>query len=103
MATRIAILGDGAWGTAIALLLHGAGHGVSLWSAREANGRLLQQRRENVHLLPGVPIPDGVLLTLDAAEAARGAALWVSAVPTAYLREVLGRVRAATTPGPPVV
>jgi glycerol-3-phosphate dehydrogenase (NAD(P)+) len=103
MATRIAILGDGAWGTALALLLHRAGADVALWSAREANGLLLQQRRENVHLLPGVPIPDGVLLTLDAAAAVRGADLWVSAIPTVYLRETLRRVGAAATPGPPVL
>jgi glycerol-3-phosphate dehydrogenase (NAD(P)+) len=103
MATRIAVLGDGAWGTAIALLLHRAGAAVALWSAREENGLLLQRRRENVHLLPGVHIPEGVLLTLDAAEAVRGADLWVSAVPTVYLRPTLQRVRAAATPGPPVL
>src|SRR5262249_5360293 len=51
----------------------------------------------------GVHIPEAVLLPLDAAEAVRDAALWVSAVPTVYLREVLRRVRAVTTPGPPVL
>ena len=55
MPTGFAILGDGAWGTAIAVLLaQDPEHRVSLWSAREENGRLLQEKRENVRLLPGV-------------------------------------------------
>ena len=58
MPTTFAVLGDGAWGTAIALLLaQNPTHRVTLWSAREENGRLLRERRENVRLLPGVPIP----------------------------------------------
>ena len=59
MPVRFAILGDGAWGTAIAILLaQRADHQVTLWSAREENGRILRERRENVRLLPGVPIPE---------------------------------------------
>ena len=66
MPIKFAILGDGAWGTAIALHLAAqAEHHVTLWSARAENGRLLRERRENVHLLPGVPIPPSVQLTTD--------------------------------------
>jgi glycerol-3-phosphate dehydrogenase (NAD(P)+) len=104
MRTKFAVLGDGAWGTAIALLLAAdPDHEVVLWSAREANGRLLQARRENVRLLPGVPIPASVELTLDAARAADGAALWVVAVPTVYLRATLSAVADRLRPGPPVL
>jgi glycerol-3-phosphate dehydrogenase (NAD(P)+) len=93
MSTRFAVLGDGAWGTAVALLLaHQPEHHVTLWSARPDNGRLLQERRENVRFLPGVPIPPTVHLTLDAAEAADRAELFVSAIPTVYLRQTLARV-----------
>jgi glycerol-3-phosphate dehydrogenase (NAD(P)+) len=74
-----------------------------LWSAREANGLLLQERRENVRLLPGVPIPESVELTLDGVRATEGADLWVVAVPTVYLRETLGRVAPSLCPGPPVL
>ena len=101
---RFAVLGDGAWGTAIALLLAQSDrHRVTLWSAREESGRLLRERRENVRLLPGVPIPASVGLTTDVARAVEGADLWVSAVPTVYLRHTMERVRAAVHPGPPVV
>ena len=106
MSTTFAVLGDGAWGTALAVLLAArADHRVRLWSARRENGELLRQRRENVHLLPGVRIPDAVELTLDARAAVAGADLWVTAVPTAYLRPTLQRVREETggVPVPPVV
>ncbi len=104
MANTFAILGDGAWGTAIALLLaQNPRHRVSLWSAREENGRLLQDRRENVHLLPGVRIPDSVTLTTDITLAVRDAELWIAAVPTVYLRSTLERIRPQVQPGPPIV
>jgi glycerol-3-phosphate dehydrogenase (NAD(P)+) len=104
MTLKIAILGDGAWGTAIALLLaQKSEHRVFLWSARPENAAVLRERRENVRLLPGVPIPDSVTLTADVVEAAAGAELWVSAIPTAYLRATLAKVAAAALPCPPVV
>src|SRR5437763_11401930 len=104
MPTSFAVLGDGAWGTAMAVLLaQNPDHRVTLWSARADNGRLLQECRENVRLLPGVPIPPAVTLTTDVAQAVDGADLWVSAIPTAYLRPTLARVTAAARPGPPVV
>ncbi len=93
MSTTFAVLGDGAWGTALAILLAGRpGHRVALWSARAENGRLLQERRENVRLLPGVPIPAEVELTTDIRVAA-GADVWVSAIPTVHLRATLERIR----------
>ena len=70
MRTSFVVLGDGAWGTAVALLLaQDPRHRVVLWSAREENARILRERRENVRLLPGVPIPDSVELTTDVARA----------------------------------
>jgi glycerol-3-phosphate dehydrogenase (NAD(P)+) len=103
MPTTFAVLGDGAWGTALAILLaRDADHRVRLWSARADNGLLLRAHRENVKLLPGVPIPESVLLTTDVREAVAGADLWVSAIPTVYLRPTLTRVRAELG-GPPDV
>jgi glycerol-3-phosphate dehydrogenase (NAD(P)+) len=85
-----AILGDGAWGTAIALLLaERPDHRVRLWSAREENARILRERRENVKFLPGVPIPETVELTSDIERATTDADLWISAIPTVYLRTTL--------------
>jgi len=92
MPTTIAVLGDGAWGTATALLLaRNPDHRVRLWSARAENGEILRSRRENIQFLPGVPIPDSVELTTDPGSAVRDAELWVSAIPTVYLRPTLQR------------
>ena len=104
MRYTFAVLGDGAWGTAIALLLaQNPQHRVRLWSARAENGRILQERRENVRLLPGVPIPDTVTLTLDAAAAVAAADLWIAAIPAVYLRATLERIAAQVRPNAPVL
>ena len=104
MSTHFAVLGDGAWGTAVALLLaQNPTHRVVLWSARAANARLLRERRENVTFLPGVPIPPAVELTADIREAAAGAELWISAVPTVYLRATLQPVASALRGDCPVL
>jgi glycerol-3-phosphate dehydrogenase (NAD(P)+) len=93
MPVRFAILGDGAWGTAIALVLaQNPNHRVALWSARVDNGRILRERRENVRLLPGVPIPASILLTMDLTEAIADADLWIVGIPTVYLRNTLASV-----------
>ncbi len=90
MPTRLTVLGDGAMGTTCALLLaRRPEHQVVLWSAREDNARILRERRENVRLLPGVPIPESTLLSTDFAEAVRGSELLVMAIPTVYARETL--------------
>ena len=99
MYNTFAVLGDGAWGTAIALLLaQNPQHRVRLWSARAENGRLLQERRENVRLLPGIPIASTITLTLDVAEAVADADLWIAAIPTVYLRGTLERIAGAGAP-----
>jgi glycerol-3-phosphate dehydrogenase (NAD(P)+) len=104
MNTSIAILGDGAWGTAIALLLaQNPRHRVRLWSAREDNGRLLRERRENVRLLPGVPIPEAIELTTDLQAAVANADLWVAAIPTIYLRATLTRIAPVVRAGAPIL
>jgi glycerol-3-phosphate dehydrogenase (NAD(P)+) len=93
MPIRFAILGAGAWGTAVALhLARNPEHQVTLWSAREENARILRERHENVRLLPGVTIPASIGLTTDIRQAVARADLWIVAIPTVYLRGTLGRV-----------
>ena len=104
MPRRLAVLGDGAWGTAIALLLSRQPDcEVRLWSAREENGRILRDRRENVRLLPGIAIPPSIVLTLDEAEAVRDADMWISAIPIIHLRPTLTRFRGLCRADQPIV
>jgi glycerol-3-phosphate dehydrogenase (NAD(P)+) len=101
MRTNVAILGAGAMGTACALLLAKQPTcNVALWSAREETGRLLQQTRENVRLLPGVRIPESILLTTSIEEAVADAHLLVIAIPTVHLRPTLLRVADLLRAGP---
>jgi glycerol-3-phosphate dehydrogenase (NAD(P)+) len=100
----LAVLGDGAWGTATALLLaRNPDHRVRLWSAREENARILGEKRENTLLLPGVRIPDSIELTTDPAAAIASADLWISAIPTVYLRPTLHRFAGKCRPIQPVL
>lgn len=59
---KIAVLGSGAWGTALAMLLQKNGHEVSLWSYCEEESNTLRERGEN-KMLPGVPLPKELTLT----------------------------------------
>ena len=104
MPTTIAVLGDGAWGTAVALLLARVpGQHIRLWSARPENAEILKTRRENVRFLPGVAIPQAIELTADPIVAVRAADLWVSAIPTVHLRATLGRFREFATSATAIV
>jgi glycerol-3-phosphate dehydrogenase (NAD(P)+) len=104
MPTTFAVLGDGAWGTAVALLLEkNRDHRVRFWSARAENGELLRARRENVRYLPGVPIPDSIALTTDSAAAVDGADMWITGIPTVFLRPTLERFRGLAGNSTPVV
>ena len=94
MPTRFAVLGSGAWGTAMAhVLAQDPQHRVALWSARAENAGW-HSKRENVRLLPGVTIPESVLLTTDIRDAIKDADLLVAAIPTAFLRSTLARIAA---------
>jgi glycerol-3-phosphate dehydrogenase (NAD(P)+) len=103
MANTIAVLGDGAWGTAIALLLaRSPDNRVRLWSAREENASVLRDKRENARLLPGISIPIEVELATDPA-CARDADLLVEAIPTVHLRKTLARFKGIARADQPVV
>src|SRR5262249_46450091 len=62
-----------------------------------------KQKRENVRLLPGVPISASVRLTADIADAVTAADSLIVAIPTAYLRETLARVAGAVGPETPAL
>jgi glycerol-3-phosphate dehydrogenase (NAD(P)+) len=90
---KIAILGCGAWGTALALALGGR-HEVRLWGRDAARVEALQTTRENRRYLPGAFLPAEVSLTSDLAAATVDAALILAVVPTNALRDTLRALRA---------
>lgn len=88
---RALVIGDGSWGTAIALLLCRNGIRTTLWSAFPEQSEDLQATRENARFLPGVPLPDLMEFSADPHSATAGVDLAISVVPTQYLRGVAER------------
>ncbi len=62
---KIMVLGSGGWGTALAMVLYGNGHQVTMWTYLQEECEHLLQYRGNEKLLPGVRIPDGIQITTD--------------------------------------
>ncbi|HEY4737972.1 MAG TPA: 3-hydroxyacyl-CoA dehydrogenase NAD-binding domain-containing protein, partial [Xanthobacteraceae bacterium] len=67
---HIAVLGGGAWGTALALACARAGRSVTLWEHDAANAERLKQKRESA-FLPGIALDRRIVIAGDLAEAAR--------------------------------
>jgi len=100
---RVAVIGNGGWGTALALVAERNGAAVALWGIETDYVAETARTRENPRYLPGVELPERLLLTGDAAEACCGAELIVSAVPTQYLRATMESIADAIPRGTPVV
>lgn len=88
-AHRVAIIGDGGWGTALALGLHQYGHRVTIWGPFPDYITEIRHQRFNPLYLPNIPIPEGICWTSDRAEAVKQADVVVLAIPTKYFRSTL--------------
>ena len=95
---RLAVLGAGAWGTALALQAGRAGQAVTLWARDPARAAAIVAARENPRYLPGVALPAGLAVTADLAAALQGAEAAILAVPAQHLRTVLAGLPAAAPP-----
>jgi glycerol-3-phosphate dehydrogenase (NAD(P)+) len=88
----VAIIGGGAWGTALAVNLGRRGVPVRLWMHEDDLVRRMLARRDNPVYLPGVEIPDAVVPTDEIAFAVTAVSLVVFAVPTPFARALHGRL-----------
>jgi glycerol-3-phosphate dehydrogenase (NAD(P)+) len=87
---EVAVLGAGAWGTALGVLLAGAGHRVTLWSHEpEVSDRIRKERRNPY--LPDVELPSGLACVSDMGEALSGAELVLVVTPSQFVRSVATR------------
>lgn len=100
---KITVLGDGAWGSALACLLCGNGHNVTLWGPFPDYIEEMRLSRVNSRFLPALTFPEDVTLTADF-NAAADADLALQATPTQYARNVARNfARALGSRRPPVV
>jgi glycerol-3-phosphate dehydrogenase (NAD(P)+) len=96
---RCAVIGGGAWGTAIADRLSRNGHAVTLWARETDVVVAVNARHENPRFLAGIPLSTSLVASADMAEALRGAGLVVYAAPSHVLRPVVASGAAAVEPG----
>ncbi|MHC4884014.1 MAG: NAD(P)H-dependent glycerol-3-phosphate dehydrogenase [Planctomycetota bacterium] len=92
MATRVTVLGDGGWGTAIAILLAEKGHEVCLWGIDALYLIEMEGSRENDKFLPGFTLPENIRFEAEMTDAIADAEVIVMAIPTQFLRSALQQV-----------
>lgn len=90
---RIAVLSDGAWGTALALNLVANGHEVTQWGPFPDYLAEMARTRENARFLPGVKLPQELHFEPEMGKAVSGRELLLLATPTQYLRSVLKQLQ----------
>ena len=86
--TNVAVLGAGAFGTALAIHSHSLGHRTRVWAFDEGLPESVAKKGENAAYLPGFPVPRDMLFTNDLAEALDDAELVLLAVPSGFMRSV---------------
>jgi len=93
MVKKISIIGDGGWGTTLAIHLSHKRYPVTLWGAFPENIAQIAKARENKKFLPGIKIPRQVHLTSDLNEAVSFGDLLVLSTPSEYLADTLSEIR----------
>lgn len=95
---KAVVLGDGGWGTTLAILLSRKGYNTTLWGAFEDYTGYLERKRVNSRFLPGISIPKEIVITHDLAGALEGKNLVVIAAPSEYMRPTLRKIRKLAFP-----
>lgn len=95
--SEVAVIGAGAWGTALAIHAARLGHGVTLWARDSDHARAMAEARVNARRLPGYPFPKRLDVTADVGALA-GARLAILAVPMQPLRQMLDALPPALPP-----
>ncbi len=87
------MLGEGAWGTSMAILLANNGYRVNLWCYHDEIAQEIKSTRINQCYLPGIKIPELIYPTSDIKEAVSGATYLFEAIPTEFLRSIVEQVK----------
>ena len=95
---RIAVIGAGAWGTALAQVAGARGRSVLLWAREPAVVHRVNTARENRQFLPGIALDAGIRATDDLTEAADGADVLLLVVPAQHMRAVAARLPPTAAP-----
>jgi glycerol-3-phosphate dehydrogenase (NAD(P)+) len=99
---RIAVIGAGAWGTALAATAAAAGRDVTLWAREPEVADSVNSTHRNEAFLPGIDLPETIAATTDIGEAIAGAEAVLLVVPSQFLRPVCAALAAVLRRGVPV-
>ncbi|WP_119166434.1 NAD(P)H-dependent glycerol-3-phosphate dehydrogenase [Algihabitans albus] len=99
----VAVVGGGAWGTALALTALRAGRYLRLWAREPEVVEAIDRRHENEVFLPGVPLPEVFFVSSDLPTVCADAEVVLLVVPSQFLRAVAEQVEAALPAGVPVI
>lgn len=100
---KIAVIGSGSWGCAVAILLAKKGYDVCLWSWQQSETDRLNADRENREVLPGKPFPDKIVCSHDMKFCVTGAQLIVTVVPSPATRTTARELAEYVTDGQVIV
>src|SRR5205085_9653404 len=100
---RVAVIGGGAWGTALALVAARAGAGVMLWARDPAIITAINERHENPVYLPGIALDPAIGATSEPEAALNHAEAALLVVPAQFMRRVLGLLQRLLPPGLPLL
>ena len=92
MTDQIGVIGAGAWGTTLAIMLAAAKRPVTIWAHNQERNVELAQARENRRYLPNVAFPPNIRVATDDAFLGEPHRAYLLAVPSAHLRETLRRL-----------
>ena len=100
---KVAVIGAGSWGIALAKLLFDNKNEVYVWSALKDEIDMLNREHEHVDKLKGVKLPEEMVFTSDLNEAVKDAGIIVMAVPSVFVRSTAKTLKEFYTPGQIIV
>ena len=100
---KAGVLGAGSRRTALSVLLCDNGHQVTMWSIDENEVKMLNEKREHETKLPGVKLPDQLIVTGDLEDTVKGKDFLVLAVPSPFTRSTAAKMSPCVTDGQIIV
>lgn len=90
----IGVIGAGSWGTALAAVVAGKGNKVRIWDIDESHLKSMEENRENIDYLPGVPLDDNITISYTTEETLRDADVVLFSAPAQHFRSALESAKA---------
>lgn len=100
---KVSVMGAGAWGIALAIVLRNNNNDVTIWSKLENEVNMLKNERENSISLPGIKLQDDIKITTDLREAVKDTDIIVMAVASRFTRQTAAAIRDMVKPGQIIV